>query len=333
MGAVSTKGARARGVARVCAFPRDIVPMLAWPGEYPKVESRYAFEPKWDGIRAVAYLDRGRMRIQSRNLNDITAQYPELRPLGGAFAGRQLVLDGEIVAPDETGRASFQRLQSRLGVVQRGRALQRSEASPVVYVVFDLLYVDGEDIMPLPYEERRARLEALALRGPSWRMSPAREGEGRELLEMPQWEGVIAKRLGSRYEPGVRSRAWIKVKRLRRQEFVIAGWTEGRGSRSGRIGALLLGYFDGDELRYAGSVGTGFDTRTLDLLGRLLEPEVCAASPFAGPIDKAQATFVTPRYVCEIEFTEWTADGKLRHPSYKGLREDKNPRKVVREEK
>lgn len=330
--------------ASVRPFPDRILPMLAHASSYPENEDEYAFELKWDGVRAIAYLDGTRLTLRSRNLNDLTAQYPELAPMASAFGGRQMVLDGEIVAPDESGRPSFQRLQNRLGVVAKGVAQKRSGEVPVVYIVFDILYLDGHDVMTLPYEERRAILESLPLHGPAWRLSPSRVGEGRDLLAMPGWEGVVAKRLGSPYEPGARSRAWIKIKQQRRQELVIGGWSAGRGSRTGRIGSLLVGHYDiapeeareaGREpkLLYAGSVGTGFTGAMLEGLQRLLAPDVRAKSPFATPVDKKDVTFVEPRYVAEFEFTEWTSDGKLRHPSYKGLREDKDPHQVVREEK
>ena len=329
--------------ASVRPFPDRILPMLAHASSYPANEEEYSFELKWDGVRALAYVKDGRSTLRSRNLNNITAQYPELGGLAASLGGRQVVLDGEIIAPDESGRPSFQRLQNRLGVVQRGLAAKRSEESPVIYVIFDILYLDGHDVMTLPYEERRELLESLPLTGPAWRVAPVSIGDGRHLLEMKGWEGIVAKRLGSAYEPGARSRAWIKIKQQRRQELVIAGWTEGKGSRNGRIGALILGYYDmtieeasekgtRPRLLYAGSAGTGFSATTLDGLKRLLEPDVRPSSPFAGPIDKKGVTFVEPRYVAEFEFTEWTSDGKLRHPSYKGLREDKDPQQVVREE-
>lgn len=329
--------------ASVRPFPDRILPMLAHASGYPTNEHEYAFELKWDGVRAIAYVEGGRLTLRSRNLNNITAQYPELRGLAEALRSRQVVLDGEIIALDEHGRPSFQLLQNRLGVVQKGLAQKRSAEVPVIYIVFDILYLDGHDVMPLPYEERRELLESLPLTGPAWRVAPANIGDGKHLLEMPGWEGVVAKRLGSAYEPGARSRAWIKIKRQKRQELVVAGWTEGKGSRNGRIGALILGYYDAtpDEARergarprflYAGSVGTGFTQATLEGLKRLLEPDVRDTSPFDAPIDKKGVTFVEPRYVAEFEFTEWTADGKLRHPSFKGLREDKDPHQVVRED-
>lgn len=325
--------------ASVRPFPDRVLPMLAHSAAYPENPQEYAFELKWDGIRALAYIDHGRLTLRSRNLNNITSHYPELTPLADALRGRQVVLDGEIVAPDESGRPSFGRLQGRLGVVQRGLAQKRAADVPVVYIVFDILYLDGHDLMTLPYEERRAYLEGLALHGPAWRTSPTSLGDGRALLDMEGWEGVVAKRLGSVYEPGARSRAWIKLKQQRRQELVIGGWSAGRGARAGRIGALLVGYYEfaADETErprflYAGSVGTGFTERTLHGVQRLLEPDVRPTSPFDTPVDKKDVTFVEPRYVAEFEFTEWTSDGKLRHPSFKGLREDKDPRTIVRED-
>lgn len=322
---------RSGGAAKAAPFPKDIVPMLAHSGEYPVREKEYAFELKWDGYRAVAYLDRGKLKLQSRNLNDLTVHFPEIGPIAKAYGAHRIVFDGELVAPDEKGRPVFQRIQDRLGF---SGIKARAEANPVVYIVFDVLHVDGRDTMPLPYEERREVLEALAVHGDHWRLSPSSVGEGRHLLEMKGFEGVVAKKLGSSYEPGARSRSWIKIKVQKRQELVIGGWSPGQGSRAGRIGSILVGYYDdGGRFRYAGSVGTGFTDAILDSLQRQLLPHVRATSPFDGPVDKKPVTYVEPRFVAEIEFTEWTSDGRLRHPSYKGLRNDKAPREVVREER
>jgi bifunctional non-homologous end joining protein LigD len=316
-------------------MPARVLPMLASPSDYPRDEESYAFEPKWDGIRALAYVEGGRATLRTRNLVDVTGQYPELARLGERLKGHDALLDGEIVAFDERGLPSFQLLQARLGVTTPRVAHARASDVPVVYLVFDVLWHDGRDAMRLPYEERRRILESLPLGGDVVRLSPSVVGSGRALLATPGLEGVVAKRLGSLYEKGARSRAWLKIKEQRRQEFVIAGWTTGRGARRGRIGALLLGVRDepGGALRYAGSVGTGFTDRMLDDLERSLLPDVRVQSPFAAPIDKKDAVFVEPRLVCEVEFTEWTRDGRLRHPSFKGLRDDKDPADVVREER
>lgn len=204
-----------------------------------------------------------------------------------------------------------------------------------MYMVFDVLHLDGVDTTRLPYEARREVLASLDLHGEHVQLASSYVGQGRVLLATPGLEGVVAKRLGSRYEAGARSRAWLKIKSQRRQEFVIGGWTKGEGSRRGRIGALLLGVYarrGGDELRYAGNVGTGFTERTLDDLRTTLAPHVIKKSPFQGPIEtRREAVFVEPRFLAEVEFTEWTSEGRLRHPSFKGLRADKDPKDVVRE--
>lgn len=324
-------------------MPERVLPMLAHAAPFPANEDGFAFEIKWDGFRAIAYVEDGRALFRSRNLNNITSNYPELQAVGAALAGRTAVLDGEIVAPDEKGRPSFERMQQRLGVTGAKEAQRRMEQTPVVYIAFDVLYLDGRDTMGLPYEERRAILESLPIEGDHCRVSPARVGDGRGLLALEGFEGVVAKRLGSAYEPGARSRAWIKIKKQRRQELVIAGWTPGRGSRSGRIGALLVGHWDvspsqarargkPQRLLYAGSVGTGFSIATLAALEKRMEPLLQKESPFANEVDRKDARFARPVLVGEFEFTEWTSDGKLRHPSFKGLREDKDAADVVREE-
>lgn len=301
-------------------LPDRVLPMLAQAGEYPREPTKYAFEVKWDGYRAILYNDEDKLWIRSRNLHDITRDYPELAAVRTRLQGRRVVLDGEIVAFDDEGHANFQALQSE------------ERKLPVVFVAFDLLYLDDRDTTKLPYEERRALLESLDIGGREAQVSPMIVGDGRAFLAMPGVEGVVAKRLGGVYEPGARSSAWIKIKLTKRQEFVVGGWTVGRGSRRGKIGALLLGVFDGDALEYVGSVGTGFDDATLDALARRLAPLRRESSPFEGVIDKGDAVFIEPRLVVEVEFTQWTRDGRLRHPSFKGVRDDKDPREVAREE-
>jgi bifunctional non-homologous end joining protein LigD len=325
-------------------MPERLLPMLAQAAPYPLDPGTWAFEPKWDGVRTLVHVENGTVRLRSRTLLDVSTQYPELQGLAEALPRRQAILDGEVVALDGRGRASFELVQGRLGVTQRAVAAARAERTPIVYMMFDLLYLDGHDTTGLPYEERRGLLESLGLEGPHWRVTPSRVGDGRGLLEDPTLEGVVAKRLGSAYEPGARSRAWVKVKLQKRQELVIGGWTPGRGARKGRIGALLVGHYDvtpaeaaqrGEAQRflYAGSVGTGFSDRLLQNLLARMEPDRRAASPFANAVDKRDALFVEPRLVAEFEFSEWTSQGRLRHPSFKGLRFDKDPRDVTREER
>ncbi|HEX8074832.1 MAG TPA: DNA ligase D [Thermoleophilaceae bacterium] len=308
-------------------MPERIVPMLAKLGGLPRDQAAYGFEIKWDGIRALLYSEPGRTRIEGRRLTDITAQYPELRPLGRQLGSRSAVLDGEIVAFDSDGRPSFGRLQQRMHLTGESRIKRRAKDVPASYMIFDVLYLDGRSLMDLPYEERRARLEELELEGPAWRTPAYHPGEGsalKQASEQQGLEGVVAKRLDSRYEPGSRGGAWIKVKNKRRQELAIGGWVPGEGKRQSRVGALLVGYRDPDgELRFAGRVGSGFKERDLDYLEDRLEPLRRKTSPFArgGPKPPRESLFVKPELVCEVEFTEWTDEAILRHPTYKGIRD------------
>jgi bifunctional non-homologous end joining protein LigD len=306
-------------------MPEHLVPMLARLSTLPPDDERWGYEIKWDGVRAVGYVQAGgEVRLESRNLNDLTERYPDAAAIGPALGGRSAVLDGEVVAFDEDGRPSFERLQRR--------------SAPIAYVVFDLLYLDGESLMRLPYTDRRARLEALDLNGPGWRTPAYHAGEGESLLAASAaqgLEGIVAKRLDSTYEPGRRGATWLKIKNTRRQELVIAGWLPGEGRREGRIGALLVGYYDhtpeGPELRYAGKVGTGFDAKELDMLEGLLAQRRRDTSPFSGRQPQRGALYVEPELVAEVEFNEWTKQNMLRHPSYKGLRDDKRALEVVLE--
>jgi len=306
-------------------IPERVVPMLAKLGPLPRDEERYGFEVKWDGVRAIAYAEPGRLRLQSRNLNDITARYPEVRGLARELGARTAVLDGEVVAFDEEGRPSFERLQRRMHLASDSQVRRQAKANPVAYVIFDLLHLDGESLMSRPYAERRARLEELGLDGPGWQTPRHRVGDGAALLAATAeqgLEGVIAKRLDSPYEPGKRSGAWIKVKNLQRAELWIGGWLPGEGRRTDRIGALVVGRRDEEgRLRYVGRVGTGFKEQDLAALQAKLKPLRRKTSPFEGRQPPRGAVFVEPRLQAIVEFREWTASGTLRAPSYKGLRE------------
>jgi bifunctional non-homologous end joining protein LigD len=286
-------------------IPDFIEPMLARLSLLPADQSAWAFEVKWDGIRAIAHSQPGRIRLMSRRGNDVTAAYPELRALNRALGSHAAILDGEVIAFDESARPSFEALQQRMHV--RGDAAVRrlAQTTPVTYVLFDLLWLDGHSLMELPYTERRARLDALSLDGERWRTPPYHAGEGSALLAATfeqGLEGVLAKRLDSLYTPGGRDGGWRKIKHSHAQEAVIGGWTDGRGVRAGRIGALHLGVYDEQhELRYAGRVGTGFDEAELTRLAGLLEPLARAVSPFTGRQPPRGAHFVAPQLVCEVE--------------------------------
>jgi len=278
----------------------------------PLDDAAWAYELKWDGYRALARVGRGELQLTSRTGRDLTAQFPALGAMAGATGGREALIDGEIVALDNEGKPSFQRLQNR-----------GPGASPVVYVAFDLLEIDGQELLREPYARRRERLGELHLAGPCWRTGEWQTGGGPELLELARdlgFEGVIAKRLDSRYEPGRRSGAWVKVRLLSGGVFAIGGWTRGEGNRSGRIGALVLGAAIPDGgLACCGKVGTGFTQAVLDDLGAQLASLARARSPFAAGRVPRGARFCEPDLHCRIAFAEWTDEGTLRQPSFKGL--------------
>ncbi|HLG68293.1 MAG TPA: non-homologous end-joining DNA ligase [Acidimicrobiales bacterium] len=317
-------------------LPQLVPPMLAVAGSLPEGEG-WGYELKWDGMRAAVYVEGGRARVLSRNGLDVTGTYPELQEMAAALGTVQAVLDGEIVAFDATGRPSFATLQERMHVTGSARVRRVAERVPVSYLAFDVLHLQGHATVDLPYRDRRSLLESLHLEGPRWATPPWHEGPGAAVLRAATdagLEGVVAKRLDSPYRPGQRSRAWVKVKEGRTQEVVIGGWTAGEGGRGGTIGALLLGIPDGGGLRYVGKVGTGFDEATLrDLSGRL-RPLARGRSPFTAPLpaaDAARAHWVAPELVGEVRYGELTRDGRLRHPTWRGLRPDKGPGEVVRE--
>lgn len=319
-----------------------LAPMLATPASsLPSDTSGYACEVKWDGIRAMYYIAHNQLRIMSRNGNDITTRYPELRGLA-TVVPHEVVLDGEIVAFTSAGKPSFSLLQHRINQDTPDIARLRT---PVTYVIFDMVYLDGRLLLSHSYQERRKKLASLQLAGPFW-MTPAYQtGNAAAFLAASrtlQLEGILLKRVDSIYLPGKRSDAWLKIKNLQRQEFVIGGWSQGKGARSGTIGSLLLGYYDikpdgaqqsgtHQQFLYAGSCGTGFTQESLVNLKKLLQPLVTDSNPFHIIPPKKSVVFVRPELVGEFSFTEWTDNRTLRHPSFQGLRFDKDPLSVIKE--
>jgi bifunctional non-homologous end joining protein LigD len=308
---------------------RRYLPMLATLVEEIPRGASWVFEVKWDGYRAIATVAGGEATLTSRNGNDLTGRFPNVaKEIAKAVKTPDCVLDGEVCALDESGRSSF-------SAMQQGKA-----GTPLVYYSFDVLEVDGEPLVDLPLVERGKRLDALLdKRNRTVRLSESFD-DGRALLEAAneqQLEGIIAKRLDSRYAEGRRTRDWLKIKTHGEQEFVIAGFTKGTGRRASSFGSLVLGYFRGGELVYAGNVGTGFNSREIEKLLDRLRPLKRSTSSFREvpkmpKVRKSDVIWVEPRLVCQVEFAEWTHDGRLRAPSYKGLREDKAPEDVRREE-
>ena len=312
-------------------------PMLASPGELPPAaeDAGWGYEFKWDGVRALARVTNGRVELFSRKSTEITVRYPEVTRAPAALAGHSALVDGEIVALDDQGRPDFGALQNRMH--RTGPEVPRlAAAAPVTYLVFDLLAWDGEDLIGLPYSERRQRLDELGPSGHRWAVTPWFRGGGADVLAASQdnhLEGVVAKRLDSPYRPGVRSAEWRKVKHFRTQSVVIGGWRPGQGRRAGTLGSLLFGVNDDEgRLVYAGHVGTGFTDAMLRALREAMTPR--ADSPFADRLPREvtrDAQWVEPTLVGEVAYAHWTAEGRLRHPSWRGLRDDLDPDDVVEE--
>lgn len=304
-------------------------PMLATLSDRREFSGQWIFERKLDGIRMLAVREQGRVVLFSRSGRRLNESYPEVVDALAAQPGTDFTVDGEIVAFSH-GRTDFARLQQRMGLTRRSDI--EASGVAVTYYVFDLLRLDGADTTGLPLRTRKSLLRRALTYRPPLRMTTHRNEGGGELLTdacARGWEGLIAKRADSRYQPR-RSPDWLKLKCSQEQEFVVGGFTEPSGSRAG-LGALLLGYHEGDRLRYAGKVGTGFDHRTLLALRRSLDELRVPTAPFADRVREAGARWVEPRLVAQIAFTEWTRDGMLRHPRFLGLRDDKPAHEVVRE--
>lgn len=316
---------------RLVAFT-DLEPMLATAGPVEGLRAdRWAFDGKWDGYRMMVHADADTVRLRSRSGRDVTAEYPQLQHLAGEVGGHRVILDGEAVVTDRRGVPSFGALQNR------------GPEQAVEFWAFDLLHLDGRSLLRARYRDRRQLLETLAA-GTAMTVPALLPGDGAEALEVARergWEGVVAKRWSGTYQPGRRSSLWVKDKLWRTQEVIIGGWR--RGERPGGIGSLLMGVPGGDGaagaagatgLVFVGKVGTGFTERALAELAKALTPLRTDVSPFADRLstrDSRGVTFVRPELVGEVRFAERTADGRLRHSSWRGLRPDKSPEQVVAE--
>jgi bifunctional non-homologous end joining protein LigD len=324
--------------ARKAPMPSTIHPMLATLVDKPFDNPEWLFEIKWDGYRSVAFLDGGKARLVSRNQNEMTSQYPELRDLPGEVRARTAILDGEIVALDEAGRPSFSLMQQRTGISGSGRRVKAADRSvPIAYYVFDLLYLDGYDLTRVDLEKRKQLLSGIIAGNGLVRYSDHHREHGVELFAAAKQqglEGIVAKRRNSCYEQK-RSREWLKMKITRRQECVIGGYTDPRGSRE-HFGSIVLGlYDDKGRLLHVGQAGSGFTEATHEDMWRRLQKLKTDKNPFANKVESTRGThWVKPELVAEIKFSEWTheTDGggvKMRAPVYQGLRADKSPRECV----
>ncbi len=315
--------------------------MLAMPVNEPFDGAEWLFEIKWDGYRAIAFIEDGNLRLVSRNQNELTPRYPELKDLAKSVKAKTAILDGEVVALDDQGRASFSLMQQRTGFRPGGkRAVTRADV-PVLYYAFDLLYLDGYDLRKLPLEDRKKKLASILVTGDSVRYSDHYEKQGKALFEMARskgLEGILAKKRDSIYQER-RTSEWLKIKITHRLEAVIGGYTEPEGSRA-HFGSVVLGLYDRQgRLIHVGQAGSGFDQKSLEEVWKLLKKRETKKNPFHGEVEALRKVYwVKPELVAEIEFAEWT-DGtsagsgpKLRAPVFLGLRDDKDPKECVLEQ-
>jgi bifunctional non-homologous end joining protein LigD len=321
-------------------MPTTIHPMLATSVDKPFDGAEWLFEIKWDGYRAVAFIEDGKLRLVSRNQNELTERFPELKDLPKFIQAKSAILDGEVVALDERGRASFSLMQQRTGFRPGGRRVATKADVPVLYYVFDLLYLDGYDLRRAPLEERKRKLASVLVMGDSVRYSDHYEKQGKALFEMARekgLEGILAKKRASIYQEK-RTSEWLKIKITHRLECVIGGYTEPEGSRA-HFGSIVLGLYDKQgRLIHVGQAGSGFDQQSLEEVWRLLKKRETNRNPFYGEVEALRkVSWVKPELVAEIEFAEWTGGAsegsgpKLRAPVFLGLRDDKDPKDCVLE--
>jgi bifunctional non-homologous end joining protein LigD len=322
-------------------MPTTIHPMLATSVDEPFDGAEWLFEIKWDGYRAVAFIEDGKLRLVSRNQNELTQRFPELKDLPKSVKAKTAILDGEVVALDEEGRASFSLMQQRTGFRPGGKRAPTKADVPVLYYAFDLLYLDGYDLRKLPLEDRKKKLASLLITGDSLRYSDHYEKQGKALFEMARakgLEGILAKKRDSIYVER-RTTDWLKIKITHRLECVIGGYTEPEGSRA-HFGSIVLGLYDKQgRLIHVGQAGSGFDQKSLDEVWKLLKKRETRKNPFHGEVEALRKVYwVKPELVAEIEYAEWTggtsagSSPKLRAPVFLGLRDDKDPKDCLLDE-
>ncbi len=317
--------------ARKATMPSTIRPMLATLVDKPFSDPDWLFETKWDGVRAICFIRNGRARFVSRNQLEMTGQYPELAGVASCLKAQEAIVDGEIVALDEHGVSRFQLLQPRLGRKNPREIESLAAKSRIVFYVFDLLYLDGFDLTQCKLLDRKSLLEQILKPANNVRYSDHIIGEGErlfhEVAKIPL-EGIVAKRIASLYVQK-RSSDWLKIKTIQESEVVIGGYTEPRKSRA-YFGALVVGLYKGKELHYVAHVGGGFNRQSLEELYKLMQPLRIKRCPFSEkPVTNEPVQWVKPKLVAQVKFSEWTADGRLRHPVFLGLREDKKPEDCV----
>ena len=308
---------------------RPLRPMLAKTGKAFDDEN-YFFEPKWDGLRAILFFQGRRIELQNRNLRDATGSYPELQKISDRIKAKTVIMDGEVVVLREDGIPDFGRLQARFGVDDQKRVKILAKTTPVTYVAFDLLHVDGQDVISRPLAERKKRLKSIVRESPYLLYGDHIEAEGTHFFEEATsrgFEGVIAKESKSQYVPGLRTDYWIKTKKIDTADCVVVGFSEGERGRASTFGSLILGAYDENgKLTHIGNVGGGFSNTALEDLRKKLASIVTRTATVEGSVDSpTPVSWVKPRLVVEVAYMAVTADGRLRFPRFKRLRTDKDP--------